>query len=109
MADKIQIILTGDKETDRALASLEKNIQRKFTRQALRKAQKDIVLPEARARAPHDTGRLERSLTVRASKRSRRGIGMEVQTRDGMFAGETFYGAMQEFGTKRMAAQPAES
>lgn len=106
MADKINIIVTGDKKLDRALRHLEKNVQRKFARKAMRKAAKDVILPEARARVPVDTGALERSLVVRAARRSRRGIGVEVRTRDGLFAGDEFYGGFQELGTKHMPADP---
>lgn len=94
------VIVTGDKELDRLLASLTPKLQKKLSRQATRKSAKDIVLPEAKARVPEDTGDLADSLVVRAVKRSRGKIGHMVTTKDGFYKGDQFYGAFIEFGTK---------
>lgn len=94
------VIITGDKELDALLAGLPAKLQKKLSRQATRRAAKNIVLPEAKARVPVDTGDLEDSLTVRAIPRSRSRIGHMVATRDGFFKGDQFYGGMIEFGTK---------
>jgi HK97 gp10 family phage protein len=94
------VIVTGDEALDKLLAGLPAKLQKKLSRQATRKSAKDIVLPEAKARVPVDTGDLEDSLTVRAIPRSSSRIGHMVATRDGFFKGDQFYGAMLEFGTK---------
>jgi len=103
------VIVTGDKVLDALLAGLEPKLQKKLSRQATRKAAKDIVLPEARNRVPVDTGDLDDSLTVRAVKRSRGKIGHMVTTRDGFFKGDQFYGAMLEFGTKERKHKSGKS
>ena len=100
------IALTGDKALDLKLAGMHGRFQKKLSRKATRLAAKDIVLPDAKRMAPIDTGKLEKSLVVRAMKRSRVKVGHVVQTRDGFFKGYEFYGGFQEFGTKRMKADP---
>lgn len=94
------IIVTGDKQLDKLLRGLPLKVQTKLSRQATRKAAKDIVLPQAKARVPVNTGDLEESLTVKAIKRSRSKFGHQVQTKDGFYSGDQFYGAFIEFGTK---------
>jgi HK97 gp10 family phage protein len=94
------VIVTGDKALDKLLAGLPAKLQKKLSRQATRKAAKDIVLPEALARVPEDTGDLADSLKVQAIKRSRSKIGHMVATKDGFYKGDQFYGGMVEFGTK---------
>lgn len=93
-------IVTGDKKLDALLGGLELKLQKKLSRQATRKAAKDIVLPQAKANAPFDTGDLEESLTVRAVARKRGKVGHMVATKDGLWKGNQFYGAFMEFGTK---------
>lgn len=99
-------VVTGDREVDKKLHELEPKLQKKFARQATRRAVREVVLPEALARVPVDTGQLESSLTARATKRSREFVGAQVVTREGFFSGETYYGGMVEFGTKNMEADP---
>ncbi len=97
------IVLTGFRRVDDRLKALPE----KLLKQALRSATRDIAkltLRMARDEAPHDTGELERSLTVKALKRSRRWkwfVGSSVQTREGMFTGDQFYGGFLEYGTNR--------
>lgn len=100
MAAAKGILITGDKELDRLLKGLPLAAQKKLSRKATRKAAKEIVLPDAKARVPVDTGELEESLVVKAIKRSRNRIGHMVATKDGFYAGDQFYGAFIEFGTK---------
>jgi HK97 gp10 family phage protein len=94
------VIVTGDKELDRLLAALTPKLQKKISKDATKKAAKDIVLPEAKSRVPEDTGDLADSLVVRVVKRSRTRIGHMVTTKDGFYEGDQFYGAFIEFGTK---------
>ena len=93
------VIVTGDKELDRLLRGLPLAAQKKLSRKATRKSAKEIVLPEAKSRVPVDTGDLEESLVVKAMRRSRGRFGHQVQTKDGFYTGDQFYGAFIEFGT----------
>ena len=112
------------------LASLERNISRKFIRQATRQSMKAHMLPQMRRNTPaggkrnrgkaafrnaglkyvgerfHDagstgrsTGKLRRSLKVRAIRRSRKGVGTKIQSKFPN-SGEAFYGAFLELGWK---------
>lgn len=101
-----KLVVTGHRLVDTKLAQLEPKIARRVGRKELRNAVKTVVLPKAKAAAPLDTGALEKSLVVRARKRNRTGIGYVVQTRDGAYKGDQFYGAFHEFGTKHMKADP---
>jgi hypothetical protein len=85
------VIVTGDKELDKLLRGLPLKVQKKVSRQATRKAAKDIVLPDAKSRVPVDTGDLEESLIVKAIKRNRTKFGHQVQTKDGFYSGDQFY------------------
>lgn len=58
---------------------------------------------KAKVRYP---GQLRDSLKLRAMKSKKGRIGVMVQTKDGDFQGDTFYGAFIEYGTSKMAAKP---
>jgi HK97 gp10 family phage protein len=103
------VIITGDKALDRLLKGLPLKVQKKLSRQATRKAAKEIVLPDAKARVPVDTGDLDESLTVKAVKRSRTKFGHEVRTKDGFYSGDQFYGGFVEFGTKERQHKSGKS
>lgn len=94
------VVVTGDEVLDKLLRGMPLMVQKKVSRQATRRAAKEIVLPAAQERVPFNTGDLEESLTVRAVKRSRFKFGHEVRTKDGFYSGDQFYGAFPEFGTK---------
>lgn len=94
------VIVTGDVALDKLLKGLPLMVQKKLSRQATRKAAKGIVLPDAKSRVPVNTGELESSLVVKAMKRSRFKFGHQVQTKDGFYQGDQFYGAFIEYGTK---------
>jgi HK97 gp10 family phage protein len=85
-------VLTGDKETNRKLATLIPRIQKRVLRQASRKALRPVAAA-AKRNAPKDTGRLSRSLKIRAIKRSRRFFGSRITTTNKA-------GPAQEYGTK---------
>lgn len=99
------VVLTGDKEVDKKLAALGPKLQKKLSRQATRKAAKDIVLPAAQAAVPVDTGELEDSLKVRAVTRKRGLLGHMVVAGDGFYIGDQYYGGFIEFGTKERATR----
>lgn len=98
---QVQITFTGLKDVDKVLAELPESIQKKGLRAATRAVAKH-TLSVAKEYVPHDTGALESSLVVKAGRRSRKHkhtVTTTVQTRDGMFAGDQFYGGFLEFGT----------
>lgn len=108
----MKVSLTGFDKLDRTLEAMPKKLRDKAVRQAAKDVAK-LTLRTAKQLAPHDTGALENSLKVRAAKkgdlakalrtsyRSLRDIvGSTVQTADGMFAGDQFYGGFLEFGTQ---------
>jgi HK97 gp10 family phage protein len=82
----------------RMLALLPKRIRNKVLRQELRKAAKALVAP-SKAATPVRTGKLRKSVKVRAAK-VKRGVGVNVGYSDKNFVGDTFYGAFLEFGWK---------
>jgi len=103
------VLVTGDKEIDRLLKRLPLKLQKKLSRQATRKAAKDVVLPNARAEVPQNTGKLASTLAVRAAKARRGRFGHQVETKAGAYGGEEggqFPGAFLEFGTKERFHKP---
>ena len=100
------VFLTGDKEVDRMLRTLEVKLQRKAFRVGTRAGAK-IVLERAKRKVPVDTGTLEDTMTVRAAKgtgkrKFRRGLefGHTVTHRD-TGAEDPFYAHFVEFGTDK--------
>lgn len=55
--------------------------------------------------APRRSGALVRAIKLKAARRSRTGLGLDVVIGDENFKGLTYYGAMVEFGTERQQAQ----
>lgn len=100
------IIVTGDKELDRAIAQFEINVQKKAIRKATRESTK-IIKDDAKQLAPIDTGALTAAIKVRAIRRTRQNkIGHRVTVNENLFKGDEFYGGFQELGTKFMEADP---
>lgn len=83
MAGFVNIKLTGDKELQKNLKKLTFALQKKITRKALRAAAKP-VLAAAKAAVPTVTGKrtqiIKRKLKIKALKRSRRSIGVQIVT-----------------------------
>jgi HK97 gp10 family phage protein len=103
-------IVTGVKEIDRKLASLEPKIQKKLVRSAVRKAGK-LIQKKAKDHLEDNeqSGQTKRGIKVRAMKRSRGKIGITVGTTErsrGKTGSSVFGGAQLEFGTKHMRADP---
>ena len=92
--------VVGAAETVKALTMFPVAVQKEVVGKVARKIAKEDILPAARTRVPFDIGALHDSLTVRAAKTKRGSgeIGASVTTREGLFAGETFYGGFQEYG-----------
>lgn len=91
------LVVTGDKQLTRQLNALGGPKAKEFHRKASRKAAKPI-LDKAKQVVSAKTGRLRKSLTIRAAKRSRKSIGVRVTQREGAFKGDAFYGGFQEMG-----------
>ena len=85
---------------NRMLTALPKKIRNKILREELRKGAKTL-LPASKAATPARTGKLRRSVKVRAVKRSRKAVGVLVGYNDKAYAGDTFYGAFLEWGWKQ--------
>jgi HK97 gp10 family phage protein len=96
------IRLVGAKELQAALDALEKKTVTKFSRTAVREGAK-VVQRAAKAKAPKRSGKLRRSIRVRAKKNKKKGEVAFLVTSgagDNVFKGETWYGAAVEFGHK---------
>jgi HK97 gp10 family phage protein len=94
-------------EIKRMLVSLPKKIRNKILRKVLRESAKQLVAP-SKAATPVRTGKLRRSVKVRAQKRSRKSIGVFVGFSDKAFTGDTFYGAFLEWGW-RLGKRPSRA
>jgi hypothetical protein len=95
------VIVTGSEELNRKLADLKGS----KAKQAIRKSSRTALRPVAEAaksNAPRRSGRLAKSIKVRALERSRSRVGSRVTSSgsDNQFKGRTFYGGFQEYGWK---------
>ncbi len=109
MAIGVDIDFKGDKALQSAFNALTGPKQKKAARKGLRAGAK-LIADRARqnARFSKRTGKLLKSIKVKAAKRSRSGMGVIVTTGDdgNLFTGETYYGGMVEYGTAKMHARP---
>lgn len=119
MAARFNIELLGDKDLSAALAALPATLERKALVLVLKEAAQ-VVLQSARRRAPRGkTGRLARTLRVKALKRSRNRVGYGIYTGTraelGLKAGAKGYYPAQvhlgfihtaEFGGRHIAPRP---
>ncbi|QDV26746.1 HK97 gp10 family phage protein [Aureliella helgolandensis] len=94
-------VVTGSKTLNAKLASLKTTEAKKLIRKASRTALKPVQ-EEAKRLAPVKSGRLRRSIKVRALKRSRSRVGSRVTTNgnDNLFKGRIYYGGFAEYGWK---------
>lgn len=97
MAIKATLRLEGGKALERKLKTLPTRVRNKVVRTALREGAK-IVQHATKELAPVRTGLLKKSIKVRAAKRKRGRIAINVQMGAGDYKGETFYGAFIEYG-----------
>jgi hypothetical protein len=91
----------------RMLLTLPKAIRNKILRQELRKFGKELVAP-SKAATPARSGKLRKSVKVRAQKRTRSSVGVVVGYSEKPFTGDTFYGAFLEWGW-RIGKRPSRS
>ncbi len=104
------IVITGHKETDRALREYTPKVQKAIERKAVRRAAKPVA-DCAKKYAPVKTGALRDSIKVKALKRSRKNkgrVGVRVVTSDSdnLFQGKQYYGGFLEFGTAYIEPRP---
>jgi len=98
-------VFTGLAEVDAKLAKLPGKTQTSILRKAMRKTAKQIQ-GDAKKNAPKDEGELRRSLKVRAGKRSRRRVSVNVLTDPKAYEANRVHAFLIERGTRHMAAQP---
>ncbi len=72
------VVVTGIKAIDRKLKRLEPKVQRKVFRQSMRAGMK-VMQAEVQSQVPVDTGLTKKNVKVRALKRKRNRIAMEVR------------------------------
>lgn len=104
----VTLSLTGDKELKALFEALPGKVQKKLTRHALRVAAKKVRDDAARI-APDNTGALSKSIKVRAMKRSRTRVGVQVYTDSQSLKSDGkkgYYAAFTELGTSREAPHP---
>jgi HK97 gp10 family phage protein len=96
----------GDKEIKKKLGIFPKKIENKVLRTAMKEANKPLK-DKVQANAPVKTGRLKRSVKIKAAKRSRkRSVGVRVTIQKGNEG--AWYGALVELGTKRIKGRHFE-
>ena len=110
MAQAFDISLLGDKDLQRQFQQLPLVVQRKLLRQSFRAALRP-VLAAARARAPKLTGRMARTVRLRALKRRRGQLGLMIisGTREALGIPperRSYYPAHVELGTSQRPAEP---
>jgi HK97 gp10 family phage protein len=106
MSIKFSFTVDGVEEVVRKLQSIEPKLQKQALRKAVREGAK-VIQREAEANVPVDTGQLREAIKIRAPKKRKKGrISTLVQVGKGDFRGDTFYGAMIEYGTSKMPARP---
>ena len=110
----IDFKLLGIKELEAKFRRLPDRVQKKILRPSMRAGAKEVQ-QAAKAAVPKDTGRLRRSLILKAIKRSRNRIGFVVRTKGREFFGidagsKWYYPAIIEYGYVRFGKQyPARS
>jgi HK97 gp10 family phage protein len=89
------------------LINLPKKIRNKILREEMRKAAKTLVAP-AKAATPVLSGKLRKSVKVRAAKKLKQSIGVTIGYSEKPFTGDTFYGAFLEWGW-RIGKRPSRA
>lgn len=106
--DSVTFSVSGVEQLIKRLHTLEEKVQKKVLNPALRAGAK-LVAPEVRKNAPKGPtrkvkgetvrgGALRRSIKVRAMKRKKYRVGINVMIGKGFFKGKTWYGGVIELG-----------
>ena len=111
----LELYLFGSTSLELAMHRLEKTMQKKIMRKALREEAKRLR-ETIREKVPKDTGNLAKKMQVRSMRRSRVRFGVVVRTppadklkgipRTPNTKKPGYYPAHLELGTKRQAAKP---
>lgn len=97
--------IEGFDKVFKRLKELEPKVAKKVLRQALRAGAK-IIQTRAKANAPVLTGQTKKAIKIRAGKRSRGSVGVNVSIGARDYVGDQFYAAFHEYGTSKMQARP---
>lgn len=109
--DRVEIKVDGLAELDRKLRALGPDIARKGLRSAVGAGAR-VILNQAKARAPVDTGTLRRALYMKQireeSSDSRQTFFVSVRSgkKEQKKNRDAWYWRLVEFGTEKMSAQP---
>lgn len=98
---KNEITIQGLEETLQALREIEPKLAKKVLRSAIRKGLKPM-LAAAKSNAPVDSGTLRNSLRIKAGKRRKNTISLEIVNGTQEFTGESYYGSILEYGSRKM-------
>ncbi len=110
---KRNIVVIGVEAIDKKLRKLSGAVGKKVVRRSMRKGMK-IIAAATKSEVPVDTGLTKKSVQVRALKRSRKRLGIEVRV-SGKVPGliktsaagkRTFYPAVVEYGRKGVPGNP---
>ena len=98
--------IKGIKEITKALKKLEAKVQKKIIRKALRTEARGMQ-KEVKSRAPvGETGSLKKGVKLRAQKRSKKSIGMDILIDAKSLGLPSNHPAAVEYGTSKQDAQP---
>lgn len=95
----MKVEIEGLKECLASLKDLEPRLQKSIVRKALR-AGANVIRKAAQSDAPVQSGLLRKSIKVKAGKRSKHSISINVGVGAKWFTGPAFYGAFVAFGHK---------
>jgi HK97 gp10 family phage protein len=95
-----KIVVTGDRELDRALKRLGPKVAGQLVRKACRKALAPVKARVAANVPKGPTGNLEQSVTIRAGGRSRSIVSIVVTIDLKSMHGPKYYAAFREFGAE---------
>jgi len=101
--------ITGGKALDKALSQIPIKFEKRIAKSAIR-AGANVILKDARLRAPQDTGTLKKSLRVVSRSRRVGDAVVSVVTRSGKKwtakGMNAWYAGKVEFGSKGIPARP---
>ena len=92
--------ITGHKKIDKLFKQLTDKVQKNVVKKAMRIGMKPL-LDEVKQNVPVDTGATKNDIRIRAGKRSRDRIEVQVSSKN-----DNYIPKFLEFGTSKMAARP---
>lgn len=100
MAKAMSVKVEGLPQLIKALTAFEKKVMNKGLKKCFRDGSKVIAKAVKDETPKGQSGFLRKAIKVRAAKRKKNRIGVNVQIGEGNFKGDSFYGGFVEFGTK---------